>query len=94
MEYDHPPFGYYWSMIDSPIGYYWSMIIPHKPTINDPQNQAASARHRCATRSEALAASLRSKLTELEAKSAFRVAERGTTGGLGKMLNLYEFMGF
>ena len=55
--------------------------------------QAASARHRCAARSEALATSLRSKLTELEAfpsLAAFRVAERGGGGWEkpGKMVSL------
>eukprot|EP00435_Cladocopium_sp_Y103_P020348 s2168_g4.t5 len=42
---------------------------------------AASARHRCSARSEALAASLRSKLTELE---AWRSPRRVARGKLGK----------
>lgn len=46
---------------------------------------AASARHRCSARSEALAASLRSKLTELEAHLAPRspsVSSRGSGGAV------------
>lgn len=49
---------------------------------------AASARHRCAARSEALATSLRSKLTELEAYLAPRspsVSSRGSGGAVAAL---------